>query len=91
MDPRVLEVTQNAIFHSKNMPKQHLLVSFCYMPTGIEVSFWTDGRMEMEGPKEHTVMRVKISFTYVRLLNKHCIKWGHFEGANPILKILPAT
>ena len=76
------------------MPKQHLLVSFCYMPTGIEVSFWTDGRMEMEGPKEHTDMRVEISshiFTYVRrLLNKHCIKWGQFERAKTIVKMQQA-
>ena len=43
MDPSGLRVTQNAYFSLSQHTKQLLLVIFCDMPAGIEVSFRTDG------------------------------------------------
>ena len=49
MDPRGLVVTKNVYFSLLTHTKQLLLVTFCDMLAGIEVSFWADGTGRMDG------------------------------------------
>ena len=46
MDPRDLGVTLNAYFSLSKHTKQLLLVTYCDIPAGIQVSFRTHGRTD---------------------------------------------
>ena len=89
LDPRGLGVIQNAYFSLSKHSKQHLLVTICDKPVGIEVTFRTD---RGGGRKDRQTWKLKQLFRQRGITtNNHLAPLHILPQKNPVCMLLLST